>query len=195
MYAYLKGKFVSKTPSAVIVDVNGVGYEVNISLNTYSKIETLEEGLLFIHMIVREDAQLLYGFAEHKEKEIFLGLVSVSGIGAGTARLILSYMKPDEIVKAITYGDAKSLERIKGIGKKTAERAVLELKDKLGKLHIDLPVELPAAAVPSVRQDAVEALQALGIQRSQAEQSVQKILTREPELSLEQLVKKALKGI
>ncbi|WP_018630032.1 Holliday junction branch migration protein RuvA [Niabella aurantiaca] len=195
MYAYLKGSFVSKTPSSVIVDVNGVGYEVNISLNTYSMIEGLEEGLLFIHLIVREDAQLLYGFSEHKEKDIFLGLISVSGIGAGTARLILSYMKPDEIVKAITYGDAKSLERIKGIGKKTAERAVLELKDKLGKLHTDLPVELPAAAVPSVRQDAVEALQALGIQRSQAEQSVQQILTREPELSLEQLVKKALKGV
>ncbi|SDC35252.1 Holliday junction branch migration protein RuvA [Niabella drilacis] len=195
MYAYLKGSFVSKTPSSVIIDVNGVGYEVHISLNTYSKIETLKEGLLFTHLIIREDAQLLYGFAESKERDIFLGLVSVSGIGAGTARLILSYMKPDEIVKAITYGDAKSLERIKGIGKKTAERAVLELKDKLGKLHIDLPVALTPAAAPSVRQDAAEALQALGIQRAQAEQAVQKVLALEPEISLEQLVKKALKGV
>jgi len=195
MYAYLKGSFVSKTPSSLIIDVNGVGYEVHISLNTYSKIETLNEGLLFTHLIIREDAQLLYGFAESKEKDIFLGLISVSGIGAGTARLILSYMKPDEIVKAITYGDAKALERIKGIGKKTAERAVLELKDKLGKLHIDLPVAFAPAAAPSVRQDAVEALQALGIQRAQAEQAVQKVLAQEPETGLEQLVKKALKGI
>ncbi|MGJ7033387.1 Holliday junction branch migration protein RuvA [Niabella hirudinis] len=195
MYAYLKGGFVNKTPSSVIIDVNGVGYEVHISLNTYSKIETQKEGLLFTHQIIREDAQLLYGFADSKEKDIFLGLISVSGIGAGTARLILSYMKPDEIVKAITYGDAKSLERIKGIGKKTAERAVLELKDKLGKLHIDLPVALSPATAPSVRQDAAEALQALGIQRSQAEQAVEKVLGLEPEISLEQLVKKALKGI
>ncbi|WP_300602282.1 Holliday junction branch migration protein RuvA [Niabella sp.] len=195
MYAYLKGKFTYKTPSSVIVDVNGVGYEVNISLNTYSTIEALEEGLLFTHLIIREDAQLLYGFADGKEKDIFLGLISVSGIGAGTARLILSYMKPDEVVKAITYGDAKSLERIKGIGKKTAERAVLELKDKLGKLHTDLPVDLPSTVVPSVRRDAVEALLALGIQRAQAEQAVQKVLAQEPETGLEQLVKKALKGI
>lgn len=195
MYAYLKGSFVNKTPSSVVVDVNGVGYEVNISLNTYSAIEQLNEGLLFTHLIVREDAQLIYGFAESKEKDVFLGLISVSGIGAGTARLMLSYMKADEIVKAISYGDAKSLERIKGIGKKTAERAVLELKDKLGKVLGDAPVEISVTPVSSIKQDALEALQALGINRAQAEQSITKIVAQEPEIGLEPLIKKVLKGL
>ncbi|ANH80376.1 Holliday junction DNA helicase RuvA [Niabella ginsenosidivorans] len=195
MYAYLKGSFAHKTPSSVIVDVHGVGYEVNISLNTYSSIEHKSEGLLFVHLLVREDAQLLYGFAEAKEKEIFLGLISVSGIGAGTARLILSYMKPDEIVAAITRGDAKSLERIRGIGKKTAERAVLELKDKLGKVMPDTGLEPLKDAGSTLKQDALSALQSLGINRSQAEQAIQKIATQEPDIALEQLIKKALKAL
>lgn len=133
MIAYIKGKFTSKNPSTVIIDVNGLGYEVHISLNTYSAILSLEEGLLFTHLLIKEDAHLLYGFADVKEKDIFLALISVSGIGANTARLLLSYMKPDEIVAAIVRGDSKSLEKIKGIGKKTAERTILELKDKIGK--------------------------------------------------------------
>ncbi|MBZ4187881.1 Holliday junction branch migration protein RuvA [Niabella beijingensis] len=194
MYAYLKGRFIDKTPSAVTVDVNGVGFEVHISLNTYSKIEPLNEGLLFTHLIIREDAQLLYGFAERTEKELFLGLISVSGIGAGTARLMLSYMKPEELIKAIAYSDVKTLERIKGIGKKTAERVVLELKDKLGKLNQDLPVATVSAPA-GVRQDATEALLALGIQRSQAMQAVEKVLAAEPGIALELLVKKALKEL
>ena len=195
MYAYLKGSFTHKTPSSVIVDVHGIGYEVNISLNTYSRIEHAKEGLLFVHLLVREDAQLLYGFAEAKEKELFLGLISVSGIGAGTARLILSYMKPEEIVAAITRGDAGSLERIKGIGKKTAERAILELKDKLGKGAPDTGFEPSKGTGSTLRQDALSALQSLGINRNQAEQAVQKITAQQPDIVLEQLIKEALKAI
>lgn len=194
MIAYLKGKFTSKNPSNIIIDVNGVGYEVHISLNTYSTVLSLEEGLLFTHLLIKEDAHLLYGFADVKEKDIFLALLSVSGIGANTARLILSYMKPDEIIAAIIRGDSHSLEKIKGIGKKTAERTILELKDKIGKQsanNISVVVEQGI----SVKTEAIEALQALGIHRTMAEQAVSKSLQAEPEIQLEELIKKALKSI
>ncbi|GAB3421497.1 Holliday junction branch migration protein RuvA [Niabella aquatica] len=196
MIAYLKGSFAGITPSSVIVDTGGIGYEVNISLNTYSQIQNLEKGLLFTHLIIREDAHLLYGFSNIEEKDIFLLLISVSGIGANTARLILSYMKPEEVSTAILHGDSRSLERIKGIGKKTAERAVLELKDKIGRDHTD--AVLPAGTVTvtsSVKQDALEALLALGINRQQAEQNLIKLLQAEPALQLEDLIKKVLKGL
>lgn len=195
MISYLKGTFVSTTPSAVIVDIGGIGYEVNISLNTYSKIQNLEKGLLFTHVIIKEDAHLLYGFGDIQEKDIFLLLISVSGIGANTARLILSYMKPEEVSSSILHGDSKALERIKGIGKKTAERAVLELKDKVGKQHTDIIVTPGKPNVPSIKQDALEALLALGINRQQAEQNLSKFIQAEPELPLEDLIKKVLKGL
>ncbi len=194
MIAYIKGKFTGKNPSTVIIDVNGMGYELQISLNTYSAILSLEEGLLFTHLLIREDAHLLYGFADIKEKDIFLALIGVSGIGANTARLILSYMKPDEIVAAIVRGDSKSLEKIKGIGKKTAERAILELKDKIGK-QTAAGTLVTVEHGSSIKQDALEALQALGINRSVAEQAVTKSLQAEPEIELEALIKKALKAI
>lgn len=194
MIAYLKGKFTSKNPSNIIIDVNGVGYEVNISLNTYSSVLSLEEGLLFTHLLIKEDAHILYGFADMREKEIFLSLLSVSGIGANTARLILSYMKPDEVVAAIVRGDSQSFEKIKGIGKKTAERTILELKDKIGKQssgNISAPIEKGS----NIKNDAIEALQALGIHKTMAEQAVLKSLQAEPEIQLEDLIKKALKAI
>ncbi len=194
MIAYIKGKFTSKNPSTVIIDVNGLGYEVHISLNTYSSILSLEEGLLFTHLLIKEDAHLLYGFADVKEKDIFLALISVSGIGANTARLLLSYMKPDEIVAAIVRGDSKSLEKIKGIGKKTAERTILELKDKIGK-KTAAGTLVTVEQGSSIQQDAVEALQALGINRAVAEQAIAKSIQTEPEIELEALIKKALKTI
>ena len=120
MIAYLRGAFTTKTPAYVHVDVNGVGYEVHISLNTYSKIQELEKGTLLTHLIVREDAHILYGFFDVAEKEIFLHLLGVSGIGASTARVMLSYMKPEELSRAIVPGNARLLESIKGIGRKTA---------------------------------------------------------------------------
>ena len=133
MIAFLKGDFVHKSPSSVHVDVNGVGYEVQISLNTYTRIHQVDKGLLHIVFLVREDAHILYGFFELAEKEMFQQLISVSGVGASTARIMLSYMKPDELAKAIIHADIRTLEGIKGIGKKTAERLVVELKDKLSK--------------------------------------------------------------
>src|SRR6476659_4629068 len=133
MIAFLKGNFLHKTPASVEVDVNGVGYDVQISLNTYSKILNLEQGTLYTHLLVREDAHILFGFFDAVEKEMFQQLIGVSGIGASTARVMLSYMKPEELARAIVSGDVRTLEGIKGIGKKTAERIVLELRDKLAK--------------------------------------------------------------
>ncbi len=133
MIAYLSGKFSYKNPAVVYIDVNGMGYEVNISLNTWSEIQNLSEGKLFIYLQVKEDSHTLYGFFDILEKEMFVMLIGVSGVGAATARMMLSSMKPDEISKAILHDNAKLLESVKGIGRKTAERLVLELRDKVNK--------------------------------------------------------------
>lgn len=196
MIAYLKGAFAHVAPTHVIIECGGIGYDVHISLYTYADIQHKEQGLLFTHLIIREDAHLLYGFSELKEKEMFLLLLSVSGIGANTARLMLSYMKPEELTHAILTADTKALEGIKGIGKKTAERAVLELKDKIGKQspNIALPAGTVSVSNP-VKQDALEALLALGINKQQAEQNIAKILGVEPAIKLEELIKKVLKGL
>jgi Holliday junction DNA helicase RuvA len=132
MIAYLAGKFSYKNPAVVYVDVNGVGYEVNISLNTWSHIQNLKEGKLFTYLQVKEDAHTLFGFFDTDEKEMFILLISVSGVGAATARMMLSNMRPEEISNAILQANAKLLESVKGIGRKTAERLVLELRDKVG---------------------------------------------------------------
>ena len=134
MIAYLSGKFSYKTPTVVYVDVQGLGYEVNISLNTYSHIQKLNEGKLYTYLQVKEDAHTLYGFFDSMEKEMFVMLISVSGVGAATARMMLSNLKPEEISKAILQNNASLLESVKGIGRKTAERLILELKDKMSKL-------------------------------------------------------------
>lgn len=193
MIAYLKGDFVYKNPSVVHVDVNGVGYEVHISLNTYSQIQGLDKGILFTHLLIREDAHLLFGFFELSEKELFQQLIGVSGIGASTARVMLSYMKPDELIRAITQGDTRTLEGIKGIGKKTAERVVLELRDKLAK--IGLESNISPLKNNTLRQDALNALTALGINRLAAEQALEKTLSAEPGLPVEELIKKALRTL
>ncbi|WP_462249394.1 Holliday junction branch migration protein RuvA [Ferruginibacter sp.] len=194
MYAYLQGKFIDKTPAQVYVDVNGVGYEVNISLNTYSHIQNLDQGKLFTHLQVKEDGHVLYGFFEKAEKEIFLLVIGVSGIGAATARMMLSSLKPEEVSRAIVQSNVKLLESVKGIGKKTAERLVLELKDKLSKQSLNETISPNWSN--SLEQDALNALVALGISRQQAEQAIQKVTLAEPSVSkLEDLLKKALKTI
>lgn len=191
MIAYLKGDFVHKTPASVQVDVNGVGYEVLISLNTYSRLQDLEKGLLHTILIVREDAHILYGFFEPAEKEMFLQLVSVSGIGASTARMMLSYLKPEELAKAIVQSDIRTLESIKGIGRKSAERLVLELKDKLSKHPLE--ANISPMKNNTLQQDALNALIALGINRTAAEQAIKKSLASEPNLLVEELIKKSLR--
>lgn len=194
MIAYLSGKFSYKTPAMVYVDVHGVGYEVNISLNTYTQIQSLNEGKLFTYLQVKEDAHTLYGFFDAVEKEMFVLLISVSGVGAATARMMLSSMKPDDISNAIMMKHTSALESVKGIGRKTAERIVLELKDKVSKLSVSSPGL--TSVDNTLEQDALNALVALGISRPVAEQSIKKIIISEPSISnLEILIKKALKAI
>lgn len=195
MFAYLEGKFTYKSPAVVHLDVNGVGYELNVSLNTFSAIQALNSGKLFTHLQVKEDGHTLFGFFDRAEKDIFLLLISVSGIGAATARMVLSSLKADEVRAAVIHGNVKLLESIKGIGKKTAERLVLELKDKMGKVAGSTE-ELLSMQTNPVEDEAIVALIALGINKTQAEHSVKKIIRFNPEITkLEELIKQALKAI
>ena len=191
MIAYLKGEFVQATPAHVFVDVQGVGYEVQISLNTYEKIAGQQQGLLHTILIIREDAHILYGFFDLAEKELFQQLVSVSGVGASTARMMLSYMKPGDLASAIVQADVKTLEKIKGIGKKSAERIIVELKDKLSRHSSE--TNIPTLKNNSLQQDALNALTALGISRATAEQALKKTLEADPGLPLEELIKRSLR--
>ncbi len=195
MIAFVRGNFVVKNPAQVIVDVNGVGYECHISLNTFSAINTKNSGQLFTYLHITENNQTLYGFAETSERELFTQLISVSGVGAATARMMLSGMRPDEIIKAIVQSNARLLESIKGIGRKTAERLVLELKEKLSKnfneTHLSYVVSNP------LEVDALNALVSLGIARPLAEQALKKVIISlgGENIMLEELIKKALKNI
>ena len=194
MIAFLRGDFVYKTPTIVHMDVHGVGYEVMISLNTYSRIQNLDNGILQTYFHVREDGQFLYGFFEVAEKEMFFLLICVSGVGASTARMMLSSMRPDEISRAILQGNTRQLESIKGIGKKSAERIILELRDKVGK---NMPESNNSTLINNtLEQDALNALIALGIARSVAEQAIKKVVTAGPGSDkVEDIIKKALKTL
>ncbi|MCO6497560.1 MAG: Holliday junction branch migration protein RuvA [Chitinophagaceae bacterium] len=195
MIAYLNGIFTYKSPTTVYVDVNGVGYEVNISLNTYSKIQNLDKGKLLIYYQVKEDGHTLYGFSDAAEKDMFTLLISVSGVGAATARMMLSGMKPDEITTAIAMNDPKILQSVKGIGKKTAERLILELKDKIGKVSENQTIST-GAYNNTLSFDALNALVALGISRPVADQAIKKVTQSDNSITdLEELIKKALKAI
>jgi Holliday junction DNA helicase RuvA len=195
MYAYLEGKFTFKSPAQIYLDVNGIGYEVNISFNTFSSIQHLHQGKLYTHLQVKEDSHTLFGFFDVKEKEMFLLLISVSGVGAATARMMLSSMKSEDVRLAILQGNVRMIESVKGIGKKTAERLILELKDKVSK-GSTISGNVMQAGTTSIEQDALTALTALGISRNQAEQAVKKILNSDPSvIQLEDLIKKALKAI
>jgi len=194
MIAFLKGNFVRKTPSMVYVDVNGVGYEVHISLNTYSSISDKDHGMLHTYFQVREDAHVLFGFFEESEKEMFIQLLSVSGVGASTARMMLSSMRPAEIAKAILQGNAKLLESIRGIGKKSAERIILELRDKVGKSVPE--VNNGSFMGNTLAVDALNALISLGIARATGEQAISRVMISDPDLlKIEDIIKKALKTI
>ncbi|HLX90831.1 MAG TPA: Holliday junction branch migration protein RuvA [Puia sp.] len=192
MIAFVRGNFVRKSPATVFVDVHGVGYELQVSLHTYSKIRHLDEGTLLTYFHVREDAQTLYGFFEQAEKDMFLHLISVSGVGTSTARMMLSAMKPEEIARAIINGNGAQLESIKGIGKKSAERIILELRDKVRKSFTDSNIS--PLINNSLEQDALDALIALGIAKTAADQALRKVLSAEPDATkVEDVIKKALK--
>lgn len=193
MIAFVNGNFVTRLPAQVIVDVNGVGYDLQISLNTYSAIANKENGRLFTYLHITENAQTLYGFHDLEEKELFMQLISVSGVGASTARMMLSGLKPDEIIRAIANSNTKQLESIKGIGKKTAERIVLELKDKLSRLQTNLPSA--AYSLNTTETDALNALLALGVQKNIAETAVTKVISAGSNQSVENIIKLALKNL
>ena len=193
MIAFLKGKLVQKEPTFVIIDVNGVGYQVNISLNTFSEIKDREDVRLATYLQVREDAHVLYGFSNEAEKAMFQHLLSVNGVGPGTAMVVLSYLPPAELKGVIVREDADALQAVKGIGGKTAHRIILELKDKLRKEPEES--NIPGFSHNTVRQEALSALVTLGIARSAAEKSIDTVLKKSGNtLSLEELVKQALKN-
>ena len=191
MIYYVKGNFVEKTATNVIVDCAGVGYDVQISLNTYADIEPLAEGLLFTYHLVREDSEMLFGFSTKREKALFELLISVSGVGANTARVILSSLAPAEVEQAIMSEDAATLQGVKGIGAKTAQRIVIDLRDKVAKVAAagDSPM---LARAGGARAEAHAALTTLGISAKQAEGALNKLLKQDPAMSTEELVRKAL---
>ncbi len=193
MIAFVRGNYSVKTPSHVVVDVNGVGYDLQISLHTYSAISNKDSGQLHTYLHITDNGQTLFGFADMAEKEMFLMLLSVSGVGAATARMMLSGMKPEEISRAIIQSNTKELSNIKGIGKKTAERLIVELRDKLGKQSLESVSS--GGFVHNVNADAVNALVGLGIGRPMAENAVKKVTVSNDEISLEDIIKQALKNL
>ena len=193
MIAYLKGKLVYKDPTHAIVEVNGIGYQVGISLHTFSQIKDKEDIKLVTYLHVREDAHVLFGFASEAEKQMFQQLISVNGVGPSTAMVVLSYLPPDELKSAIVNEDAVALQSVKGIGGKTAQRLILELRDKLKKESMEI-ASGGGIVRNTIRQEALTALVTLGIAKPAAERSVDTILKREGNaISLEQLIKQALK--
>ncbi len=193
MIAQINGRLIEKTPTYVIIDCGGVGYQLNISLNTYSKIGDKEACLLFTHFVVREDAQLLYGFKEKSERELFQLLISVSGVGSSTAMMILSSLSPKETKSAIMLGDTPTLQRVKGIGAKSAQRIIVDLKDKVVKL--DGAEDISASPSNTMKEEALSALVMLGFSKKPAEKALTKILSGGEEFTLEELIKRTLKNL
>ena len=193
MITHLKGKLVEKNPTHVIIECSGVGYFVNISLNTFSNIKDEESICLFTHLLVKEDSHTLFGFAEKSEREIFRLLLSVSGIGSSTARIMLSSLSPAQIRDAIANGDVATIQGIKGIGTKTAQRVILDLRDKILKVYdID---EVSINSNNTNKEEALSALEVLGFVRRQAEKAVDKVINQDPSLSAENIIKLALKNL
>jgi len=193
MIAQLTGKLVEKNLTDVVIDCAGVGYLVEISLHTYSQITDSELIKLYTFMLVREDSQRLFGFVEKSERELFKLLLSVSGIGANTARTMLSSLNPTEIAQAIASGDARTVQSVKGIGAKGAQRVILDLKDKI--MQVMDVSEISPAMSNTGRDEALSALETLGYARKQAQKVVDKILAQSPDATVEQLIKDALKQL
>ena len=193
MIAHIQGKLVEKAPTQVVIDCGGVGYDVNISLHTYSLLPNTDFIKLYVHLQIKEDAHTLFGFVEKSEREIFKLLLSVSGIGASIARTMLSSLDPKQITNAIASGDVVTIQSIKGIGSKTAQRVILDLKEKVLKLY-DLD-EVSMSQSNTNRDEALSALEVLGFVRKTSEKIVEKIVKEDPEASVESIIKKALKNL
>ena len=193
MITQIQGKLVEKNPTNVVVDCSGVGYEINISMHTYSLLPAQDFIKLYTHLQVKEDAHTLYGFMEKSEREVFRLLISVSGIGTNTARTMLSALSPKQIQQAIAVGDVATIQSVKGIGAKTAQRVILDLKDKVLKIYgID---EVSASVGNTNKEEALSALEVLGYARKQAEKVCNKIISTTPDANVETIIKMALKSL
>jgi len=193
MYEYIRGNIADISPANIVIDAGGVGYFISISLNSYSQLSGKKEARLFLHQVVREDAHLLYGFAEQNERELFRNLISVNGVGANTAIMMLSSLTPDEIRSAVATGNVAVLQGVKGIGAKTAQRIIIDLKDKLGKLQETGQILLSADNTKQI--EALSALVMLGFAKKDAEKVVNKIGNEQPDASVEAIIKQALKRL
>ena len=191
MIAHIQGKLVEKTPTEVVIECHGVGYEIHTSLHTYSQIPDSENVKLYTFLQIKEDAHSLFGFADKKERELFKLLISVSGIGASIARTMLSSLNPEQIIQAIAANDVGTVQSIKGIGLKTAQRVILDLKDKVLKIYAI--EEISGGSYNTNKEEALSALEVLGYIRKNAEKVVEKIIVNSPAATVEELIKQALK--
>jgi Holliday junction DNA helicase RuvA len=193
MITHIQGKLVEKTPTHVIIDCSGIGYFVNISLHTFSQIPDQEAIKVFTHLQVKEDSHTLYGFISSSEREIFRLLISVSGIGANTARTMLSSLTPKQIREGIAVGDVALIQSVKGIGLKTAQRVIIDLKDKVLKIYdID---ETSLTQNNTNKDEALSALEVLGFMKKQSERILEKIVVSSPDATVESIIKEALKNL
>lgn len=193
MITHLEGKLVEKNPTDVVIDCNGVGYHINISLHTFSQIPDKEHIKLHTYLQVKEDSHTLYGFSSRVEREIFKLLLSVSGVGASTARTMLSSLSPDQVKEAIASADVATIRSVKGIGAKTAQRVILDLKDKVLKVYGLEEVSL--SQNNTNKSEALSALDVLGFNKKQSEKVVEKLVSQNPEITVEELIKDALKNL
>lgn len=193
MYEFIRGNIVERNPAHIVIEAGGVGYYINISLNTYSKFNQQKEGLIYLHQVIRDDAHVFYGFAEKSERDLFRNLISVNGVGSNTAIMMLSSLTPDEIAVAVTTENVAVLKAVKGIGIKTAQRIIIDLKDKLGKLYeTDQIFHSPNN---TILNESLSALVMLGFVKRDAEKVVSKILQEQPQTTVEGVIKQALKRL
>lgn len=192
MITQIVGKLIEKNPTNIVIDCQGIGYEVNVSLHTFSQINNEEHIKVFTHLHVKEDAHTLYGFIDKEEREVFRHLINVSGIGTSTARVMLSSLSPSQVIEAITSEDTDTIQSVKGIGKKTAQRVIIDLKDKIGSTD---DVKKISNSNNTHKKEALSALETLGYNRKKSEKIVSKIIADDPSVSLENIIKTALKKL
>jgi len=193
MITHIRGKLVEKNPTFAIIECNGIGYYINISLHTFSKIPDVEAIKLYTYLSVKEDSQTLFGFSDKVEREVFKLLISVSGVGTSIARTMLSSMTPEQIQHSIASEDVATIQSVKGIGAKTAQRVIIDLKDKIVKTY--LLSEDYVKSDNTIKDEALSALEVLGFSRKQVEKLVHKIIQESPDTTLENIIKRALKNL
>ncbi len=195
MIEFIEGRIIEKNPAYIIINCNGIGYILNISVNTYSKLPDGENVKIYTHLVVREDAFSLFGFAEEPERHLFRQLISISGIGPNTARMLLSSLSPEEVYNAIINGNVSALQSVKGIGNKTAQRIIVDLKDKLEKTDITKDIYTPVRN--TIRQEALSALVMLGFSKNIAEKTLDNVFKqgKSTDMTVEEIVKQALQNL